>query len=99
MEDCPQLMYNEGYVDDVRDSQGVLIGRRYCSRMRSSLMDIMIKEVTSFCLVDFKSSMQLKEQVNIGNLLHCLSIYIYLVDLRRQCFSVYNFTFERYHRR
>ena len=65
MEDCPHLMYNEGIIEDVRNSSKQIIGKRYYTKMRSSLMAIMINEVTSFCSVNIKSSKQLKEQVKI----------------------------------
>ena len=66
MENCPQLMYNVGIIQNVIDSASKkVIGKRYTHKMRSILMEIMKNEVISFCSTEVKDFKQLKEQVNI----------------------------------
>lgn len=64
MENCPQLMYNAGIVDTVKDRTNKVIGKRHTREMRSVLMEIMINEVASFCSTDIQNLKQLKEQVS-----------------------------------
>ena len=66
MENCPQLMFNSAY----RDASGI-----NTTEMRTTLLQIMLKEVSTFC----QQTTQWSDvhQVQIHKCIHCICYIIY----------------------